>query len=236
MLRVWLVAAVNGPLGYAKPFAWLLAEAGKAFAYHIGNLRERVALVVQIAGVQLDDACGVDVCIDQSGQDAAVAKTFDTSLRASQAQRLGGRAYERKLAGRDGEGLDRFCAGGSRFDSFNARTKNDEVRRRRRGSGRGCTGGQSEECYEHLSFKRSERRSDGWVPGEFFEATIGACHEGNYPVRIIRKTRVTRNVTLMARPGKAPRLSLIAERLPATFGCSRLSSCPAGSRIGVERC
>jgi hypothetical protein len=144
----------------------------------------------------------VDVGIDQSGQDAAVAKTFDTSLRASQAQRLGGRAYERKLAGRDGEGLDRFCAGGSRFDSFNARTENDEVRRCRRGSGRGRPGGQSDECYERFPIKRSECRSDSWVPGGLFETTVGAGHVGNCPVRRSGRTRVTRNVTLMERADK----------------------------------
>lgn len=148
MLCVGFVAAVDGPLRDAQPLAGLFAKARQAFANHVGNLRERTGFVLQVASVEFDNARGVDVRIDQSGQDESVADAFDASRWAGKAQRLGGRAYVGKLAGCDGEGLDRLCAGGSRFDGFDARAENDEVRRRRRGSGRGGTGGEGEECDE----------------------------------------------------------------------------------------
>ena len=107
MLCIRLITAVDSPLRYAQPLARLFAEAGKAFAHHARNLCQRAGLVLEVAGIELDNAGGVDVRIDQSGKDELVADTFDASLWAGKAQRRGGRPNIRELARRDGESINR---------------------------------------------------------------------------------------------------------------------------------
>ena len=106
VLRIRFIAAVNGPLGHAQPFAGLLAIAGQAVADHACNLCERTRFVVHIAGAQFDDARGVHMRVDKARENAALAEAFDTGVRAGEPQRLAGRADERELAVGDREGFD----------------------------------------------------------------------------------------------------------------------------------